>query len=210
MIYCQCCSQALPDGTLFCDRCDTARLGPAPPRPYPAPQADPAGHLTMVPPSVAEPAAHLTMVPPPLAEPGGTPPMEEPPAAHDPEPPDTGVVAVPRPARRDGRPPAVRLRMTNGAAYVLRGKSAYIIGRRDAHTGFLPDVDLSKWNGAECGVSRRHATLHVTPEGVFIEDLESKNQTIRNGYRLLPRQRYPLADGDELRLGTLTLLVDIA
>ena len=196
MIYCQRCSQALPDGTLFCDRCGTARLGPVPPSPYPIPQA--------------EPAAHLTMVPPPLGELAGTPPVAEPPATRDPQPLETGVVTPPRPVRRDGRPPAIRLRMTNGAAYALRGKSDYIIGRLDAQTGVLPDVDLAEWNGAECGVSRRHAALHVTPEGVFIEDLESKNQTIRNGYRLLPRQRYPLADGDELRLGTLTLLVDIA
>jgi hypothetical protein len=196
MIYCQRCSQALPDGTLFCDRCGTARLGPLPPGSYRVPRA--------------EHAARLTMVPPPLAESAGTPPVAEPPAAPAADLPNTGVVTPPRPARRDGRPPAVRMRLTNGAAYELRGKSEFIIGRRDALSGFLPDVDLAPWNGAECGVSRRHAAVHVTPEGVFIEDLESKNQTIRNGYRLLPRQRYPLANGDELRLGTLTLLVDIA
>jgi pSer/pThr/pTyr-binding forkhead associated (FHA) protein len=58
-------------------------------------------------------------------------------------------------------------------------------------------------------VSRQHAAIHVEPEGVFIEDLESLNETIRNGYRLLPRQRYPLTDGDELRLGSIVVLVVI-
>jgi len=69
---------------------------------------------------------------------------------------------------------------------------------------------LTEWNGAACGVSRQHAMIYVTEDGVWIEDLESLNETIRNEFRLMPRQRYPLEDGDELRLGSITLLVVIS
>ncbi len=97
-----------------------------------------------------------------------------------------------------------------GKTFELAGKSRYVVGRRDPETQSVPDVDLAEFNGAASGVSRVHAAVHVEPEGVFIEDLESLNETIRNGYRLLPRQRYPLGDGDELRMGSITLIVVIS
>jgi pSer/pThr/pTyr-binding forkhead associated (FHA) protein len=104
----------------------------------------------------------------------------------------------------------VRLRLTNGKTFELAGKTIYLVGRRDPETGATPDVDLADFNGAASGVSRQHAAIHVDRGGVFIEDLESLNETVRNGYRLLPRQRYPLGDGDELRLGSIMLLVVIS
>jgi predicted component of type VI protein secretion system len=103
----------------------------------------------------------------------------------------------------------IRLRLMAGKAFDLTGKQRYIIGRRDAN-GEAPDVDLTDWDGAASGVSRQHVAIHVSSEGVSIEDLESLNETILNGYRLLPRQRYPLEDGDEVRLGSISLLVVIS
>jgi len=100
--------------------------------------------------------------------------------------------------------------MTNGKTFELSGKSSYLVGRRDVSARIFPDVDLSDWNGAASGVSRCHASIHVTPSGVFVEDLERLNETHRNGYRLLAKQRYPLVDGDELRLGAVTLLIVIS
>jgi pSer/pThr/pTyr-binding forkhead associated (FHA) protein len=49
--------------------------------------------------------------------------------------------------------------------------------------------------------------IHIRSEGCFVEDLASTNETLLNFYRLLPRQLYPLKDGDQLRLGTLAVLV---
>ncbi len=103
-------------------------------------------------------------------------------------------------------PRALALRLRNGQRFILSGKSDYTIGRTRAGSP-PPDVDLSRAHGTEAGVSREHISVHIRANGVFVEDLESKNETIHNGYRLLPRQWYPLHDGDELMLGEITLYV---
>lgn len=105
-----------------------------------------------------------------------------------------------------GQPPVVVLRLANGQRFVLRGKSEYTVGRIGSDRS-APDVDLSSVYGFEAGVSREHVLIQVRPDGVFVLDLESRNETVQNGYRLLPRQWYPLRDGDELKLGALTLYV---
>ncbi len=102
--------------------------------------------------------------------------------------------------------PRLRLRMTNGKHFELAGRTSYLIGRRDS-SGLIPDVDLSDFDGAAAGVSRWHATIYVDGGNVFIEDLHSRNQVIRNGARLLPGQRYMLNDGDRLLFGMIELLV---
>ena len=107
-------------------------------------------------------------------------------------------------------PKCVWIMLNDGQTFELTGKSQYLIGRRDPRNNVSPDVDLTNWNGAADGVSRVHATLYVTSIGVFIEDLESRNETFRNSDRLLPRQRYTLQDGDVLRLGLMTLNVQFA
>jgi len=89
------------------------------------------------------------------------------------------------------------------------GQSTYLVGRRDVDQQLFPDVDLHDWDGAVAGVSRRHLMIRVIGDVVSIEDLESRNSTILNGYRLFPHQQYPLVDGDEIRLGDITLLVTI-
>jgi pSer/pThr/pTyr-binding forkhead associated (FHA) protein len=102
--------------------------------------------------------------------------------------------------------PRLRLRKANGTYFELAGRATYLIGRRDS-SGHVPDLDLGDFDGAASGVSRRHAALHVVAGNVYIEDLHSRNQTIRNGAQLLPGQRYLLADGDRLSLGMIELLV---
>ncbi len=190
MIHCQECHHALPDGTLFCDQCgnvvDTEPTVRERPTAAPGPQSTPT-HLPDAAPTPATPIATYPRFP------ASVHPVNSPASS-----PHTGPL------------PRVRLRLTNGKTFELSGKLAYVIGRRDSQTGWVPDVDLDEWHGAAYGVSRRHATIHVTAEGVSVEDRESLNETVRNGYRLLPHQRYPLADSDELRLGSITLLVVIS
>jgi FHA domain-containing protein/zinc ribbon protein len=213
MIFCQQCYHELPDGTMFCDLCGTSLI----------PEAV---HVSVAPPLV--PAALAPLVPAALAHqaPAAAParPPVLPPFLPDSDAltPSTPPQIMPRPfraprtgdavsfANMEGTPRRVRLRLSNGKAFELSGKAEYLIGRRDPGTNTLPDVDLADWNGAASGVSREHAAIYVGPDGVFIEDRESLNETIRNDFRLLPRQLYPLKDGDELRLGTLMLLVVIS
>lgn len=54
------------------------------------------------------------------------------------------------------------------------------------------------------GVSRHHAQVVVSKEGATLEDLDSKNGTYLQRKRL--SSSAPLADGDEIRLGTATLV----
>jgi pSer/pThr/pTyr-binding forkhead associated (FHA) protein len=103
-------------------------------------------------------------------------------------------------------PNAIVLQLTQNQRFTLRGKADYIVGRIGVGRE-PPEVDLAAWYGYEGGVSREHMAIHVRPEGVFIEDLDSRNETIHNGFRLMPRQWYPLRDGDEIRLGAITLRV---
>lgn len=56
-------------------------------------------------------------------------------------------------------------------------------------------------------VSRRHARIRVDGSGATLEDLDSKNGTYCRGERVTAPVR--LADGDEIRLGNVTLTLRI-
>lgn len=86
-----------------------------------------------------------------------------------------------------------------------KDKTDIIIGRSDAARSIYPDIDLAPHGGDAHGVSRRHARLIVEADGVYLEDLNSTNFTFLNRRRLEPGQRYPLRNGDEIRLGLLAL-----
>lgn len=75
------------------------------------------------------------------------------------------------------------------------------IGRWDADGGIFPDVDLDS-DDPEAKVSRRHARITRRNGQYYIEDLGSTNGTfINRGRRLLPGDRQPLRDGDEVIVG---------
>jgi hypothetical protein len=75
------------------------------------------------------------------------------------------------------------------------------IGRWDADGGIFPDVDLDA-DDPEAKVSRRHARIMRRNSQYYIEDLGSTNGTfINRGRRLLPGDRHPLRDGDEIIVG---------
>jgi len=84
-----------------------------------------------------------------------------------------------------------------------------VVGRLDATHAVFPDVDLTNEQGAEKGVSRRHARISRRHDQVFIEDLNSLNGTFLNATRLVPELPYPLKAGDQLQLGKLVLTVDL-
>jgi hypothetical protein len=75
------------------------------------------------------------------------------------------------------------------------------IGRWDADGGIFPDVDLDA-DDPEAKVSRRHARVIRRNGQYYVEDLGSTNGTfINRGRRLLPGDRHPLRDGDEIIVG---------
>ncbi|MBI1258913.1 MAG: FHA domain-containing protein [Chloroflexi bacterium] len=90
------------------------------------------------------------------------------------------------------------------------GSEGYVIGRGDEALHYAPDIDLGTFDSRDKGVSRRHAAL-INYQGVpHIIDLFSANGTYLNGKRLPPDQPYPLGQFNELRLGTLHVIITIS
>lgn len=85
------------------------------------------------------------------------------------------------------------------------GVEGYILGRTDASSSYVPDINLADFHALENGVSRRHAALIRYRGRVHIVDLSSVNGTFLNGERLQSDRPYPLRPGDTLRLGTLNM-----
>jgi pSer/pThr/pTyr-binding forkhead associated (FHA) protein len=91
---------------------------------------------------------------------------------------------------------------------IIKPEPETIFGRRDPATGAMPDVDLTPFAGYRMGVSRRHAAIRFGDEHVLnLWDLGSSNGTYLNGERLNAHRPYRLHDGDELRLGQMTIRI---
>jgi len=82
-----------------------------------------------------------------------------------------------------------------------------VLGRFDPGRKKGPDIDLAAHQAYERGVSRQHAILYQSGNQFYVEDLSSRNGTFVNGQRLEPFQAHPVDHGDEIRLGTLPLVL---
>ncbi len=81
-----------------------------------------------------------------------------------------------------------------------------VIGRADAPSGWMPDVDLLPLGGtAGAGVSRRHARL-VWYGHWQIQDLGSANGTFVDRHRLAPDMPQDLKPGAVIQIGRLYLV----
>ena len=84
-----------------------------------------------------------------------------------------------------------------------------LIGRYDPVTELKPDVDLTDID-LKRSVSRRHARILKTENGyVLIEEVGALNGTFVNGTKLVAGQAEPIADGDNLGLGMVKLVLRI-
>ncbi len=109
---------------------------------------------------------------------------------------------VPLDAADDGRT-KVRVALPK---FVLRGVSGVTFGKI-----FPVHGTMVIGRQAECEipiqseeVSRRHAELKATPDGIMVEDLGSSNGTYVNDRRIT---RHLMKSGDELRLDTIRFLL---
>lgn len=84
-----------------------------------------------------------------------------------------------------------------------------LIGRLDSANRVFPDLDLTADGGFEGGVSRRHSRITFREGVPYVEDLKSTNHTYLNDVRLEPLIPHPLRHGDELRLGSTLLRVEL-
>jgi pSer/pThr/pTyr-binding forkhead associated (FHA) protein len=71
-------------------------------------------------------------------------------------------------------------------------------------------VDLSKYHARLLGVSRRHAVIFPSTNGMAIRDLNSANGTSLNGSPLQSGKNYDLRHSDELQIGGLYVTVYFA
>jgi pSer/pThr/pTyr-binding forkhead associated (FHA) protein len=93
----------------------------------------------------------------------------------------------------------------DNATFDLSGKSEAMIGREDPVSNIYPDVDLTPHGGEEGGVSRLHAKIFLQGSQYMIEDQNSTNFTFVNRQKLQPKTPTPIKDGDEIRLGRVTM-----
>ena len=96
---------------------------------------------------------------------------------------------------------------SSGRQVTLPMQKEIRIGRRDDARGSAPELDLTADQGAELGVSRMHAAIVATAQGLAIMDLDSVNGTRVNRHRVPPNLPFALNSGDELHLGNLLVHV---
>jgi len=91
----------------------------------------------------------------------------------------------------------------NGEIFSLPEKDELTIGRYSEDQPILPDIDLSKFNAFENGVSRLHCVFKRVKTKTFVKDLGSSNGTTLNGFRLDANSDTSFKHGDILSLGKL-------
>lgn len=84
-----------------------------------------------------------------------------------------------------------------------------VVGRSDPNDSVVPDLDLAAYGAQSLGVSRRHAILLPSAEGLCMMDLDSTNGTWLNGVYLQPGQKYRVRAGDRVEFGRLRLVVRV-
>jgi len=104
----------------------------------------------------------------------------------------SGAAEEVRPPRRV-RAPRVAYRLFWGPREIALEEGETVLGRDPDATAFIDHTS----------VSRHHARIVIAGDRVTVEDLQSKNGTFLGGKKLdVPT---PLTDGDELKLGSVSL-----
>lgn len=101
------------------------------------------------------------------------------------------------------------LTIQDGGRIELPLSQQVTLGRLDTSRAIFPDVDLTREDGMDMGVSRRHARISRYGDQIFLEDLGSLNGTLLNAHQIVADTPYPLRDGDQIQLGKLILTVNL-
>jgi DNA-directed RNA polymerase subunit RPC12/RpoP len=86
-----------------------------------------------------------------------------------------------------------------------------VVGRSSTGYNSKVQLDLSKFQGEDLGVSRRHATLTYDPQDktVRLADMRSANGTYVNGQKLHSGEVRVLRHGDRIRFGKMEIGITI-
>jgi CheY-like chemotaxis protein len=105
-----------------------------------------------------------------------------------------------------GLPWVIELRVVGTASTIqTQVQDNMLIGRSDSQLKMVPQIDLTRFNAFNYGVSRRHAMITVRSERLFLKDLGSTNGTRLNGQLCQAHEEYRLRHGDEIMFGQLKL-----
>lgn len=216
---CPQCGQSVIAGEAFCDNCgaildvsiSSAQPQPAappaqPPQPATPPQPAPGGGIVSCPSCGHQVPAgavfcdncgvSLSGVQGTPAQPQIQPSAPQQPQIQEPTPQATVV---------SGTPPRLVVQASGASLPFPAGQPELIVGREDPVSDVFPEINLEPHGGEEGGVSRRHAKFTLEGGQWYIQDLDSTNFTFVNKQRLQPNQLHPLTNGDEVRLGRVTL-----
>lgn len=179
MIACPNCGHTEPPGALFCTYCGSQ-----------LPVSDPDSGLGSRDPTIQFPQS----------------PGEAETSAQESDSGGRRTIPIDRATGSDEGAPRVKLHFLDAEETVpLEGAPEYTLGRISSGQSLIPEVDLSRFNAYEHGVSRLHAVIGFMGDGVTITDLGSANGTRVNGKRISPHTPYPLKHGDVISLGTLKM-----
>src|SRR5579859_461327 len=90
--------------------------------------------------------------------------------------------------------------------FIFEEGTEIILGRTDLLASTPGHFDLTRYGAHDRGVSRTHALLRFTGDTITITDLNSSNGTFVNTQKLPPHKPYTLRDGDEIMLGSLSMV----
>jgi pSer/pThr/pTyr-binding forkhead associated (FHA) protein len=88
---------------------------------------------------------------------------------------------------------------------LVRMSRQTILGRYSSQGSAQPQIDLTPYGAFDKGISRMHAILKKSKNGLEIEDLASANGTWLNTKRLQPYMATPLRSGDHIRIGQIEI-----
>jgi hypothetical protein len=100
---------------------------------------------------------------------------------------------------------AVLIHEPSATEFALDPGGECIVGRPDPAAGFVPDVDLARFDTSR-SLSRRHARLLFKAGSYYVREEAGTNGTFVNNVRVKGGLTVKLSDGDQIRFGLVQTL----
>lgn len=102
----------------------------------------------------------------------------------------------------------ILLLIGNGVERIMLSENMHcLLGRFPQSKPRGEAIDLSRYDAQNHGVSRIHAQLHIEEDKLYLSDLDSTNGTFISSEQLNPHKPTQLHNGEQIRLGRLTIQV---